>query len=377
MVGWLPMYHDMGLIGTVLNPLYAGYKSVLMEPITFLRHPYNWLKVISDYAGTTSGGPNFAYDYCVNRITSKEKATLDLSSWVNAFNGSEKVQSHTIKNFSRNFRECGFRRDSFLPCYGLAESTLFATGKRHGMEVRECTFDKYNLTVNDVKSPATKQDAIKLVNCGISVNSSIRIVDPDTKTSCPKDKVGEIWITGPHITKGYYGKQKLTEETFQARIKGEEEATYLRTGDLGFLQDNELYVAGRIKEMIIIRGRNYYPQDIELMAQKDNPVLRTGAGAAFGIEMDNDEKVILVQEIHKKYVRQLETDFTYATIRTDLISGLNLEIHEIVLVKQGSIPLTSSGKIRRQLVKADYLNNNIPYLIHREMGSTSSQQYWA
>lgn len=373
-VGWLPMYHDMGLIGTVLNPLYVGFKSVLMEPIVFLRHPYRWLKVISEYQATTSGAPNFAYDYCVNRITAKEKSSLDLSSWVNAFSGAEKVQMHTIRNFSLFFRECGFRRDSFLPCYGLAEVTLFATGKPFGQPVTSIDIDKNKLALHKVDKPKTDKDAIAVTSCGININSEVKIVDPDSKQVCLPSRVGEIWLAGPHIAKGYYGRQRITEEVFNAHIAQSNDGPYLRTGDLGFIKDGELYIAGRIKEMIIIRGKNYYPQDIELTAQTGNPALRIDAGAAFGIELGGEEKVILVQEVNKKFLRDLNPEFVYANIRANLISGLSLDIHEIVLVKQGTIPLTSSGKIRRQLVKQNYLANQFEVVVDRELSSNTTEK---
>lgn len=365
--GWLPMYHDMGLIGTVLNPMYVGFKSVLMEPIVFLRHPYRWLKVISEYQVTTSGAPNFAYDYCVDRINVREKSTLDLSSWSIAFSGAEKVQMRTIRNFSRAFSECGFRKESFLPCYGLAEATLFVTGKPSGQPVTSIKIDKNKLAVHEVSKPQTDTDAILITSCGVSVQSKVTIVDPDSKQLCPPSRVGEIWLSGPHVTKGYFNKQHTTDQIFNAQITHNNGGTYLRTGDLGFIENGELYVTGRIKEMIIIRGKNYYPQDIELIAQVNNAILRTGAGTAFGIELDNEEKVVLVQEINKKFLKDFDPGLVYADIRTNLISGLKLDIHEIVLVRQGTIPMTSSGKISRQLVREYYLANRLEAVVDREL----------
>ena len=365
--GWLPMYHDMGLIGTVLNPLYVGFKSVLMEPIVFLRQPYRWLKAISDYRVTTSGAPNFAYDYCVDRISAREKSTLDLSSWAIAFSGAEKVQMRTIRNFSRAFGECGFRSESFLPCYGLAEATLFATGKPSGQPVTSIKIDKNKLAVNEVSEPQKDEDAILITSCGVGVHSKVIIVDPDSKQQCLPSRIGEVWLSGPHVAKGYFNKRRITDQIFNAQTTHSNGGSYLRTGDLGFIKNGELYVTGRIKEMIIIRGKNYYPQDIELTAQANSAVLRTGAGAAFGMEQDNEEKVVLVQEINKKFLKDLDSELIYADIRTNLLSGLKLDIHEIVLVRQGTIPMTTSGKISRRTVRECYLANRLEAVVDREL----------
>ncbi|MCP5245545.1 MAG: fatty acyl-AMP ligase [Burkholderiales bacterium] len=365
--GWLPMYHDMGLIGTVLNPLYVGFKSVLMEPIVFLRQPSRWLKAISDYRVTTSGAPNFAYDYCVDRINDREKSALDLSSWTVAFSGAEKVQMRTIENFSRAFSACGFRRESFLPCYGLAEATLFVTGKPAGQPVTSIKIDKNKLAVNAINEPQQDEDAIQITSCGVGAHSQVIIVDPDSKQPCPPSRVGEIWLAGPHVTKGYFNKRGITGQIFNARITHGNGDAYLRTGDLGFIRNGELYVTGRIKEMIIIRGKNYYPQDIEQIAQINNAVLRTGAGAAFGIELANEEKVVLVQEINKKFLRDFDSGLVYADIRENLMSGLKLDIHEIVLVRQGTIPVTTSGKISRRTVRECYLADRLDAVVDREL----------
>ncbi|MCI0504570.1 MAG: fatty acyl-AMP ligase [Gammaproteobacteria bacterium] len=368
-VGWLPMYHDMGLIGNVLNPFYVGCEFVTMEPSSFLREPFRWLKAVSDFKAATSGGPNFAYDFCINRISAEEKQQLDLSHWRNAFNGSEKVQHQTLERFSNYFAECGFRKNAFLPCYGLAEATLFVTGKSSRSAVKTLRVDKCALLQNRIvtannNTNTNESETFVLTGCGEASPDTIRIVNPDTHEVCAPNEIGEIWVTGEHVTQGYWNKEQLNNEVFRARTKSADQRAFLRTGDLGVIISGQLYVTGRIKELIIIRGKNFYPQDIELVAQQSNVSCRLGRGAAFGVEVikgeyNTEEHMVLVQEIGKQYLRTLDGQAVKCDIQLALRTQLNLEVHDIILVKPATIPLTSSGKTQRQRVKQMYLHHEL------------------
>ncbi|MCG6969124.1 MAG: fatty acyl-AMP ligase [Gammaproteobacteria bacterium] len=363
-LGWLPMFHDMGLIGNVLNPFYVGVESILMEPLSFLRQPYRWLKAISDFKATTSGAPNFAYDLCVSKISSEHKQGLDLRHWQNAFNGSEKVHYQTLEKFSEYFADCGFQKNAFLPCYGMAEATLFVTGKQSQSPVITANVDKNALQYNQVvPSNTVKTRQCTLTGCGGVSGPDIRLMNPDTLEACGSDEIGEIWITGKHITQGYWNKSQLTADAFKQDEHSGNKHRYFRTGDLGVIIRGQLYITGRIKELIIVRGKNYYPQDIELVAQNSNPACRLGRGAAFSVESDTQEMVVLVQEIEKTQLRKFDDQGTKCDIQLALRAQLNLEVDDIVFVKPASIPLTSSGKTQRQRVKELYLQRAIPGVI--------------
>jgi acyl-CoA synthetase (AMP-forming)/AMP-acid ligase II len=259
-VSWLPLYHDMGLIGNVLQPLYVGAHSVLMSPVAFLQSPFRWLKAISHYRATTSGGPNFAYDLCVRKITEEQKAGLDLSSWQLAFNGAEPIRAETLDRFAKAFASCGFRREAFFPCYGLAEATLFVAGKTQSNAPAVIKhFETAALSNNRViEATDESQDRLSLVGCGgPGMGQTILIVNPETARVCPPGDVGEIWVSGASVAGGYWNQPEATERTFHASLAESSAGPFLRTGDLGFLQAGELFVTGRLKDLIIIRGRNH------------------------------------------------------------------------------------------------------------------------
>ncbi|HVR99989.1 MAG TPA: fatty acyl-AMP ligase, partial [Thermoanaerobaculia bacterium] len=243
-VGWLPLYHDMGLIGNVLQPLYSGARCVLMSPWAFLQSPARWLRAISRYRATTSGGPDFAYDLCVRKVRPEQRAGLDLSSWTVAFNGAEPVRAETLERFAAAFAPCGFRREALYPCYGLAEATLFVTGGAPGEPPATGPFEGRTLVASGRPDDASLE---------------VAIVEPESLARRGEDEVGEIWLRGASVTGGYWSRPELTEASFQAAT-AEGDGPYLRTGDLGFLRGGDLYVAGRLKDLIIIRGRNHYPQ---------------------------------------------------------------------------------------------------------------------
>jgi acyl-CoA synthetase (AMP-forming)/AMP-acid ligase II len=358
---WLPPYHDMGLIGGVLQPLYGGFPVTLMSSLDFLQKPLSWLQAISRYKATTSGGPNFAYDLCVRKIKPEQRASLDLSSWEVAFTGAEPVRAQTLDLFAATFEPCGFRREAFYPCYGMAETTLIVSGglKTDLPIVRQV--DGVALEQNRVRRPAKAREGNReLVGCGQScLDVKIIIVDPESLTACPDDQVGEIWVSGPSVAQGYWDRPEQTKQTFHAYLADTGEGPFLRTGDLGFLQDGELFITGRIKDVIIIRGQNHYPQDIELTVEKSHPALRAGCGAAFAVEVKGEERVVVVQEVERSYLRKLDVKEVVGNINQAVAAGHALQVYATVLVKTGSIPKTSSGKIQRHACRSGFLSGSL------------------
>lgn len=303
-VGWLPLYHDMGLIGNVLQPLYLGAQCILMSPAAFLHRPFRWLQAISRYRATTSGGPNFAYDLCVRHTTLEQRQTLDLSSWSVAFNGAEPVRYETLERFAEAFAPCGFRGEALYPCYGLAEATLFVSGGEKSVRPKVHLVTAASLELNQIQT-ASEEDKEKrvLVSCGKAwLGQRIVIVNPTSLTSCPPDKVGEIWLSGAGVTQGYWQRPDATEQTFRAYLSNTGEGPFLRTGDLGYLHEGELFVTGRLKDLIIIRGLNHYPHDLELTVERSHQSLRAGCGAAFSVEIDGEERLAVVQEVRRGQV---------------------------------------------------------------------------
>ncbi|NER93735.1 MAG: fatty acyl-AMP ligase [Symploca sp. SIO1B1] len=361
-VGWLPLFHDMGLIGNVLQPMYLGIPCILMPPLEFMIKPIRWLKAISKYRATTSGGPNFAYDLCVKKIKPEQLTDVDLSSWDLAFNGAEPLRSETLEEFGKKFTQCGFRYNAFYPCYGMAETTLLATGgdKKQkpviqGVLARE-------LERNSVASSEISwQESQLLVGCGrpYRFDKKVIIVNPDSFSRCSQEQVGEIWVAGGSVATGYWNRPSATKETFQAYLKDTGEGPFLRTGDLGFLLNGELFVTGRLKDVLIIRGGNYYPQDIELTVQKSHQALRANSGAAFMVELKGAKRLIIVQEVERSYLRKLDVDEVLGNIRQAVTAEHALQIYTTVLVKPGSIPKTSSGKIQRYACRKAFLDSNL------------------
>ncbi len=359
LVSWLPPYHDMGLIGSIIQPAYVGSSMYLMAPVTFLQRPYRWLQAISRYGGQTNGGPNFAYDLCVDRVTPEQKATLNLSCWELAFSGAEPVRAETIERFSEYFRDCGFERRAFYPCYGMAESTLMITGSVRGNEPITASFDLKHLEENRAVV-SNAEDSITLVSSGRNApEQKLVIVNPETLNQCPNGEVGEIWAKSKSIAQGYWHRPELSVYSFDAVLTDTEEAGWLRTGDLGFLQGGELFVTGRLKDLIIIHGRNYYPQDIELTVDNAHEAIRAGNTAAFAIEVAGEEQLVITPEIKRTHLRKLNVKEVTKAIRSAVAQNHELQVHAIVLLKTGSIAKTSSGKIQRHACKAAYLAENL------------------
>jgi len=360
-VGWLPLFHDMGLIGNMLQPLYLGIHCVLMSPVAFLQRPFRWLQAISRYKATTSGGPNFAYDFCVRKITDVQKTTLDLSSWDVAFNGAEPVRAATIKRFCAAFEPCGFRLSAFYPCYGMAETTLMVSGGFKAALPVLKTVQAEALEQNRIVAASSENDSTRtLVGNGQAVvNQQIVIANPETFTRCQPNEVGEIWVSGPNVAQGYWNRYVETQNTFHAYLADIGEGPFLRTGDLGFLQDGELFVTGRLKDLIIIGGRNHYPQDIELTVEQNHPALRSGCGAAFSVEVGGNEQLAIVQEVEREHIRNLDAATVITSIRKVVAEQHELQTYAVVLLKTGSIPKTSSGKIQRHACRAGFLAGSL------------------
>jgi 8-amino-7-oxononanoate synthase len=363
-VFWLPSYHDMGLIGGILQPLYMGRPNILMSPMSFLQRPYRWLSAITRYSGIssggiTSGGPNFAYDLCVEKITPEQRETLDLSKWAVAFNGAEPVRAETLDRFCEAFEPCGFRREAFYPCFGLAEATLIVSGG-YAKEVPVLrNFESELLANGQVVDGRPDEEGVRaLVGCGSTLpDQRIAIADPDAMTVATADQIGEIWVRGPSVAQGYWGQPEATQATFGAYLKDTGEGPFLRTGDLGFIKDGELFVAGRRKDLIIIHGLNHYPQDIELTVQHSHPRLRPDCGAAFTIMAGDQDRLILVQEIERR--KQGKLTEIFEAIRRAVATEHELVPDAIVLIRAGSIPKTSSGKIQRHACRDGYLNGSL------------------
>ncbi|MBW4636526.1 MAG: AMP-binding protein [Iphinoe sp. HA4291-MV1] len=360
-VGWLPLFHDMGLIGNVLQPLYLGIPSFLMSPTVFLQKPLRWLMAISGYKATTSGGPNFAYDLCVEKITPEQISQLDLSSWEVAFSGSEPVRAQTIERFSGTFEDCGFRRSAFYPCYGMAETTLIVSGglKTAPPVIRSLKDKALKQNLVETATP-DEEDTKAIVGVGRSwLNQKIVIANPESLTKCPDGQIGEIWVSGPSVAGGYWRQPQQTQQTFNAQLQDTGEGPFLRTGDLGFLLDGELFVTGRIKDMIIIRGQNHYPQDIELTVQKSHPALRPNCSAAFSVEVEGVERLVIVQEVERSYLQKLDVDEVVRAVRQAVSEQYQLQVYAVVLLKTASIPKTSSGKIQRLACRDGFLNGSL------------------
>jgi acyl-CoA synthetase (AMP-forming)/AMP-acid ligase II len=358
---WLPPYHDMGLIGGVLQPLYGGFAVTLMSPTAFLQKPLRWLQAISRYKATTSGGPNFAYDLCVRKIKPEHLASLDLSSWEVAFNGAEPIRAETLERFAAAFEPCGFRASAFYPCYGMAETTLIVSGGLKTAPPVLKTVQGDALEQNRVVPAFRNTDGARtLVGCGQTwLGQQIVIADPETLTRCGGNEVGEIWVCGKSVAQGYWRKPEETEKTFNAYLADTDEGPFFRTGDLGFLQDGDLFITGRLKDVVIIRGRNHYPQDIELTVEKSHPALRSACGAAFAVEVKGQERLVVVQEVERSYLRKLDVNEVVGNIREMVAQEHDLQVYTVLLLKTGSIPKTSSGKIQRHACQNRFLTGSL------------------
>jgi acyl-CoA synthetase (AMP-forming)/AMP-acid ligase II len=358
-VSWLPTFHDMGFMTGVLQSVFAGLPTILLSPMAFLQKPLRWLSAISRYKATISGAPNFAYDLCVRKTSVQERRSLDLSQWGVAFNGAEPIRAETIASFTEAFRQSGFRPEAFYPCYGLAEATLMVSGgaKKSTPVVRRV--ESSSLEDGRVrKAQDTDPRARSLVGCGGAwLDQQILIVEPENLAQLQEGQVGEILVAGPSVSRGYWGHPDETRETFHLYLDGGARGPFLRTGDLGFIQDGELFVTGRLKDLIIIRGRNHYPQDIELTVEQAHPAFRPGCAAAFAVEEAGEERLAIVQEIDP--ARCGDPQAAIAAIREAIAEIHELELFSALLIPPGTIPKTSSGKIQRRACKSAFIRDDL------------------
>jgi acyl-CoA synthetase (AMP-forming)/AMP-acid ligase II len=347
-VTWMPHFHDGGLIQGVVQPLCAGVRSLLLAPESFLARPIRWLRAISDARAVLSGGPNFGYELCLRRTTPADRAGLDLTCWTVAPNAGEPIRSETLDRFTDVFSEYGFAPRSHAPAYGLAEATLLATFHATPEQPRVLALDvealRDGVARTVVPAGGAAGQVAHVVGCGRPLAGvGVAVVEPATGRRCPDRVVGEIWISGPTVAAGYWRNAASTAETFGARIDGEP-ASYLRTGDLGFLDDGELFPTGRIKDVIIIRGRNIYPQDVEKLAERSHPALRSGCSAAFAFADGSGERLGLLMEVE---AAGTELAAVVSAVRRSVAGFVGVQPGSVTLIGRGRIPKTSSGKIRR------------------------------
>ncbi|AFY38525.1 Long-chain-fatty-acid--CoA ligase [[Leptolyngbya] sp. PCC 7376] len=350
---WLPVFHDMGLIGGIIQPLYTGFPSIMMSPVELIQRPRLWLETISHYKITTSGAPNFAYDLVARQVDPTQLENLDLSSWRLAFSGAETVRAATLKKFTEVFAPFGFKPEYFYPCYGMAEATLFITGGQATKVPNIQYLDPEALQEN--RAVPSAESELGIVSCGQPwLDDQVAIVNPETKTELEDGKVGEIWACGGGIGQGYWRRPEETAETFKQYLG--DRGPFLRTGDLGFVKDGEVYITGRMKEVMILWGRYRYPQNIEATVEKCHPALRPSLGAAFSIEAENDERLVVVHEVERSHIRKLNVEEVVSAIRKAIYEEHSVEVYGIVLIRTATIPKTSSGKIQRRKCRQLYLD---------------------
>ena len=369
-VNWLPHFHDMGLIYGILQPIYSCFPAVLLSPSSFIHKPFKWLNAISHYRGTHAGGPNFAYDLCVERIGAAELSSLNLSTWKVAFNGSEPIRPETLDRFADRFAGCGFSSKAFYPVYGLAEASLKATSSEPWSGAKTCRVDTGKLVQNHAEIVSNNMEpSSRLVSCGgPSRHHEIAIVDTDALTSRGEKEVGEIWVAGPSIAAGYWNNSEATKSTFQAYLNNGK-GPYLRTGDLGFVHDGELFITGRLKDCIIVRGRNYYPQDFEQTVENSHAALRRNGCAAFSLTNSGLESVIVVAEVERK--KQADLSQILDAIRQAVGEAHEIRLFSVVLIPSGALPKTSSGKVQRNACKQKFVQGELPTLAESTLADDS------
>lgn len=366
-VSWLPIFHDMGLISKLMHAMFVGARCVLMAPTAFISNPHLWLRAITRYRAAISGGPNFAFDHCARRVTAAQKETLDLSSWRAAYNAAEPIAPQTLNRFCEAFADVGFRREHMYPTYGLAESTVFAgVGAGVGKGWVEDTFSRRALERRTVeKASPGDRDAVALVSCGVVFPpAEVRIVEPESRRACGPGTVGEIWVRGPFLACGYWGRPDETADVFQATLADEGEGGFVRTGDLGFLMDGQLFFSSRLKDLIIVRGRNHYPHDIERTVEREVSALRAGCTAAFALDGEGAERLAIVAEIDRKFAGDPAT--VVDAMRSAVARDHELEVEVVELVRQGTALKTSSGKIQRRGARDAYLAGKLATAFHWE-----------
>jgi acyl-CoA synthetase (AMP-forming)/AMP-acid ligase II len=364
-VSWLPFYHDMGLILGVCAPILGGWQTVVTTPLSFLARPARWMQLVAGANNALTAGPNFAFELAAGRTSDEDMAGLDLSRVVGWISGAERVHDATLKRFIQRFSKFGLSDKVIKPCFGLAEATLYVATRAPDAP-KAVSFDLDELSAGnaiptDISQPDSLResaDGTPLLSYGTPVRSEVRIVDPETRSECPAGKVGEIWLYGDNICLGYWDKPEQTEETFNGVIEAPSADTpagpWLRTGDLGFIFEDELYVVGRIKDLLIVRGRNHYPDDIEATITE----ITGGRVAAISVQDDRTEQLVAIIEVKKRGDTDAEILETLQSVKRDVTSAIStthgLTAADLVLVSRGSIPITTSGKIRRSACAEQY-----------------------
>ncbi|MEH0554909.1 fatty acyl-AMP ligase [Streptomyces sp. B21-101] len=357
--GWLPHYHDMGLIAHLLHPLWLGSASVQMAPSAFIKRPVRWLRMIEEHGVTIGGGPNFCYDLCLRRITDEQVAGLDLSRWRLALNGAEPVRAQTLEAFTRRFAAAGLDAAAVYPAYGLAEATLMVSGGAPGRPYGRLTVDQPGLEHDALRAPTPRAAARILVSSGRADGFDVRIVDPVDGRELPAGRVGEIWLRGDSVAQGYWRKPLETAETFHAVLAGAGgDGGYLRTGDLGALDGGELYVTGRLKEVIILNGRNIYPQDVEWALREVSPALGACHGAVFTVGADR-EQLVVVQEVRAPHADQSRLHALACRMQALIGRDFDVPVGNVVLVRPGTLRRTTSGKTQRTLMRRLFLEDRL------------------
>ena len=361
-VSWLPLFHDLGLVSKMMQTLYVGCRCILMSPLAFLQKPVRWLQAISHYRGEISGAPDFAYAVAARKVTAAQKETLDLSCWRIAFNGAEPVRAATLDQFAAAFQECGFRRQALTTAFGMAEATLFIAAGPLNQDPIYYQLDAAAFGQNRVVPARDDETAITAVACGRFdwLDQQLKIVNPDTLNECAPDEVGEIWLAGSHIAQGYWHNPTATETTFQAYTADTNAGPFMRTGDLGFVHEGQIYIGGRIKDLIIVDGQNHYPQDIEFTVENAHPLVRNGCTAAFSIDRDGQERLVVVAELRSP---DNPAAWDIAAVTQELQRAVSREhgipLYDVAYIKPSAIHKTSSGKIQRRACRADYLGGRL------------------
>ncbi|WP_292938469.1 fatty acyl-AMP ligase [Noviherbaspirillum sp.] len=365
---WLPLYHDLGLIAGILLPIFLSGETVLMSPLHFMQRPVKWLRVIDRYKIHSSGAPNFAFDLCVRGVSEMAKDSLDLSSWKVACNCAEPVRAETIRRFSEAFARCGFEQKAFCPSYGLAESSLLVTGASPdiGPVMRE---------IDHAVDGANTTGSVMRVSSGVAPSSTrIALVDPYSGQALPDGTEGEIWVQSPSIATGYWGNREATDASFAARVHNDEDSgAWLRTGDLGLRIEGELFVTGRIKDVMTIGGRQIYPQDVEDLVQSLDKRFKYGSGIAFGIATEDGEGLAIAQET--SVLTADEQEFAVRRMRAAAYQQLHVQLHSIFLLKPGGIPKTFNGKLRRNACKMAIASGELPITYESRMGKTLEEMH--
>lgn len=380
-VSWIPLYHDLGLIMNLLQPIYLGAPCVLMTPSGFMHRPLNWLRAIHDHRAEVAAAPNFAFDLCVARFRPEQMEGIDLSGWKIALNGAEPVRAATLERFAATFAPYGFAPEAMRPAYGLAEATLLVTAAARGDLPRTRDISAKALKAARIAAPEDERDSQRIASCGSPMPGlSLAIVDPQTRRRLAVGEIGEIWISASSVAGGYWQRPEESEQVFRARLEGagqeaEQDGLWLRTGDLGHLDEaGELFVVGRIKDVMIVRGVNHYPQDIEATVAASHPSLRRDHGAAFTIaDEHNVERIVVVQEVERTLRHAVVEAEVVAAVQAAVVNNHDIALHKIVLIRTGSLPKTTSGKVQRSLTRLRWLEGALePWNLPDRPGETIS-----